>query len=155
MFNCEGAENTACLQTGEEVLVSLSFQSHTVSYPVFGQGMLIIGFLCVAFSVLSLSQLTFLKLGHVGAKYQSVIGAVPPTVVAEKADVDRVSEHDSIPERDIENSSGKMKDIEREKAGTVDNSHDSTDNRKQVIVENANEAESKSDVAEQQAGLIA
>ena len=73
VFNCDGASNSACLTTGAQVIESLSFDHHTVSYPVFGMGMLIIGFLIVAFYILSASQLSFLNLGHVGSAYSSSI----------------------------------------------------------------------------------
>lgn len=85
-FNCDGAGNTACLRTGAEVLKTLSFDDHTVSYPVFGLGMLMIGFLVVAFYVLSATQLTFMPLGHTGAGYVRVYGqpAVSTAVPSEK-----------------------------------------------------------------------
>lgn len=75
VFNCEGAGNTACLKTGEQVIESLTFENHTVSYPVFGMGMLIIGFVFVAFFILNSSQLKFIDLGHVGSAYASTTSA--------------------------------------------------------------------------------
>ena len=82
LFNCEGAGNTACITTGAQALESLSFEGHTVSYPVFGMGVLSIGFLIVAFLILNSSQLTFLSLGHVGSGYANALNA-PTTSMKE------------------------------------------------------------------------
>jgi hypothetical protein len=88
VFNCDKAGGSACLKTGAEVIASLSFESHTVSYPVFGLGMLLIGFLLVAFNILDKSKLTFLPLGHVGEGYVRALG-LPEYVANESVKVEK------------------------------------------------------------------
>jgi hypothetical protein len=74
-FSCEGGiKNSVCLQTGEQVLQTLAFDKHTTAYPVFGLAMVFLGFLFVAFFVLSTSQLTFLPLGYTGSTYIKTFG---------------------------------------------------------------------------------
>lgn len=110
-FNCEGAGNTACLKTGAEVIRYLSFDKHTVSYPVFGMGMLLIGFLCVAFYVLSATQLTFMPLGHSGAGYVRLYGQ-PSISTAVQSEKDNAPEEEKFDEMlavkkwDVENTGG-------------------------------------------------
>ena len=109
-FNCDGAGNTACLRTGAEVIQYLSFDKHTVSYPVFGLGMLMIGFLVVAFYVLSATQLTFMPLGHSGAGYVRIYGQ--PTVSSLVSDKESAPEEEKFDEMlagkkwDVENNGG-------------------------------------------------
>lgn len=93
------------MKTGAEVIESLSFDAHTVSYPVFGLGMLLIGFLLVAFIILDKSKLTFLPLGHVGKSYVRAFG-LPDTVPAESVKVEKeMLESDSVVEKwDVENN---------------------------------------------------
>jgi ABC-type multidrug transport system ATPase subunit len=60
-FTCDDAKGGSCLATGEMVIASLSFNSNAmnlaqINYACFGQGMLLIGFLGVAYILLSLSQ---------------------------------------------------------------------------------------------------
>ena len=141
MFNCEGAGNTACLTTGAQVIESLSFQNHTVAYPVFGQGMLIIGFLLVAFYTLSASQLTFLNLGHVGKKYASLGLGTDLAIAVVMERPPSSSDKDSIPDGDIEN------DISQ-KADLAEIDQNSGDQKLQA------EAESKSAVEQEEVGLI-
>lgn len=60
-FTCDDAAGGSCLATGEEVIASLTFNTNAlnmaqINYACFGQGMLLIGFLLVAYALLSLSQ---------------------------------------------------------------------------------------------------
>jgi ABC-type multidrug transport system ATPase subunit len=66
-FECP--DNASCLNTGEDVLRSLSFASHTVRYPVFGLGMVLLGFLFMGYLVLYMVRLQFISLGHEGALF--------------------------------------------------------------------------------------
>jgi hypothetical protein len=93
------------LKTGAEVIESLSFESHTVSYPVFGLGMLLIGFLLVAFIILDKSKLTFLPLGHVGKGYVRALG-LPEYVPNESVKVEKemIESNSAAESWDVENN---------------------------------------------------
>lgn len=93
------------MKTGAEVIESLSFDGHTVSYPVFGLGMLLIGFLLIAFFILDKSKLTFLPLGHVGKGYVRALG-LPDCVPNESVKVEKEMQGSNLaPEKwDVENS---------------------------------------------------
>jgi hypothetical protein len=69
-FVCDGPAETACLTTGEQVLASLSFDHHTILYPVSGLSMLFISYLLTAFIMLLLSVMRFMPLGYTGSKYR-------------------------------------------------------------------------------------
>ena len=71
-FNCHGAAKGACRMTGEEVLYGLSFDGHTTSYPVFGLGMVWLGFLAVAYTILHNSKAKYTPLGWKGGKYDGL-----------------------------------------------------------------------------------
>lgn len=70
IFVCDGPAETACLTTGEQVLASLSFDHHTILYPVSGLSMLFISYLVIAFIMLLLSVMRFMPLGYTGSKYR-------------------------------------------------------------------------------------
>lgn len=58
-----------CLLTGEEVLQTLSYNDHTIRYPLFGLGMLLAGFFSSLYVLLLLNKLTYTPLGHIGKFY--------------------------------------------------------------------------------------
>lgn len=87
------------MTTGAEVIESLSFDGHTVSYPVFGLGMLLIGFLIIAFFILDKSKLNFLPLGHTGTAYVRALG-LPELAITESVK--------ASPESEIEMQEGKF-----------------------------------------------
>ena len=70
-FTCDNVGSANCIATGQQALGTLGFDSHSVSYPIFGLSMLLIGFLCLGYFFLSRQKSTFLTLGHVGAKIKS------------------------------------------------------------------------------------
>lgn len=72
-FNCDGVDPQACITTGEQQLNRLDYGGHTVSYPVFGLGMLLLAYLLLAFSILHFSYLKFTPLGFTGRNYHKVI----------------------------------------------------------------------------------
>ena len=82
-FTCAPGNPPDCVITGESVLDGLSFGGHSVSYAVFGEGMVLIGFLFVAISLLYLSKGTFLNIGHMGSKFKhhvvTSVGVSDPT----------------------------------------------------------------------------
>lgn len=64
-FKCNDAVG-ACKTTGEQVLNILSFGGHTIYYPLFGLGMLLIAFSVMALFTLYNSKISFISLGHRG-----------------------------------------------------------------------------------------
>ena len=73
-FTCGNVSPANCIKTGQQALATLGFDSHTVSYPIFGLSMLLIGFLLLGYFFLSRQKSTFLTLGHVGKKFKSYHG---------------------------------------------------------------------------------
>lgn len=67
------------ITSGEQELQILSFSQHTTSYPVFGLGMVLLGFLALAYIFLESTQITYLSLGHHGKFYSSHIETVAVT----------------------------------------------------------------------------
>ena len=70
-FTCYDAAPGACKQTGEDVLLSLSFDEHKTNYPVFGMGMCLLGFLSLAYFMLYINKATYTMLGHKGKQFDS------------------------------------------------------------------------------------
>lgn len=83
-FVCDG-EYGACFQTGEEVLVGLSFANKTVSDALFGLGMVLLGFMVSAYWFLFRSKATFLALGHIGRKCKKIETTPTSALVADNA----------------------------------------------------------------------
>lgn len=80
-FSCDISPDQ-CTLTGEEVLRSLDFHNHTIEYAMFGLGMLLLCYLCGLYVLLLINEQRFLRLGHVGARYQA---KSTPEEVGEKA----------------------------------------------------------------------
>lgn len=72
-FNCYGGGGGGCKTTGEQVIASLGFDNHPISYAIFGNGMLFIGFLGFALFLLVLNKMTFVPLGYQGGKYTKAV----------------------------------------------------------------------------------
>jgi hypothetical protein len=68
-FDCPAGE--ACLGTGRQVLKTLSFGGHTVRYPVFGLGMVLLSFVALGYLILYLVQIKFVPLGYQGSTFTS------------------------------------------------------------------------------------
>lgn len=73
-FKCNAADSSQCLATGEDALVTLGFDGNTVKYPMFGLGMLLIGWAVVGFTILVINQRKYLQLGHKGKQYMKLEG---------------------------------------------------------------------------------
>ena len=71
-FNCAGAAPGACLVDGEQVLFRLSFDGHTTSYPLFGMGMVLLGFLGVAYFIIDNSRAKYTPVGWKGGEFDSL-----------------------------------------------------------------------------------
>lgn len=65
-FNCDGAPENACLQTGAEVLYKFSFDNNTVQDACFGLGMVLLGFTIGAIVSLYFSATSYIYMGYVG-----------------------------------------------------------------------------------------
>ena len=72
IFNCVGAAEGACRKTGEEVLISLSFDGHSTAYPVFGMGMVLLAFVAIAYTILHNSKAKYTPMGWKGAKFKAL-----------------------------------------------------------------------------------
>jgi hypothetical protein len=68
-FSCDAEDTQQCILTGEEVLSTMNFSGHSTSYACFGLGMVLIGFLCVAYVMLELSTLHFMSMGYTGRDF--------------------------------------------------------------------------------------
>ena len=131
MFNCDGTGNTACITTGAEALKSLTFDGHTVAYPVFGMGMLSIGFVIVAFFILSSTQLTFLNLGHVGSAYAGALNSSSTSVGVVSA-----KHMPSIVQKDEEITMAvKQWDIEKNSSDSKSSFEDGTSSNRNNLVD--------------------
>jgi ATP-binding cassette subfamily G (WHITE) protein 2 len=75
VFDCVGAAVGACRKTGEEVLISLSFDGHTTAYPVFGMGMVLLAFVAIAYTILHNSKAKYTPMGWKGAKFEALAAA--------------------------------------------------------------------------------
>jgi hypothetical protein len=71
-FSCAGAAPGACKTTGEQVLLLLSFDEHTTSYPLFGMGMVLLGFLGVAYFIIDNSRAKYTPVGWKGGKFDGL-----------------------------------------------------------------------------------
>jgi hypothetical protein len=69
-FSCSSSNTNNCLLTGEDVLQTLSYSGHTVRYPLFGLGMILIAFLAGLYIFLLLNQIRYTPLGHVGSTFK-------------------------------------------------------------------------------------
>lgn len=70
-FSCNDAATLAsCITTGEQELSNLSFSNHTLSYPVFGLGMVMLGFFFGALLLLEFNEMHYLSMGFQGSKYK-------------------------------------------------------------------------------------
>jgi hypothetical protein len=67
-FNCGGGATSQCITTGREVISQLSFDKQSLRQSVLGLGCCLLIFLFAAIIFLENNKLSFLKLGHVGAK---------------------------------------------------------------------------------------
>jgi hypothetical protein len=67
-FSCKQS-NSTCILTGEQELQILTFDGHTTSYPVFGLGMVLLGYLFVSYWFLLSAKMSYLALGHTGKGY--------------------------------------------------------------------------------------
>jgi len=65
-FTCDGYDDESCIKTGEQALVTLSFDGHSASWAVFGLAMLMLCYLVGTYFIIEFNQLKFLKLGHIG-----------------------------------------------------------------------------------------
>ena len=70
-FDCPDflQDTGACILNGEQELVLLGFDKHTVSYPMFGMSMVLLGFLAAGFFFLVNSKLKFMPMGNKGQLY--------------------------------------------------------------------------------------
>lgn len=68
-FECDSLDPNECMTTGEEVLEGLDFADHTLSYAMFGLGMLGLCYLAGLYIILVLNQPKFLRLGHIGRHF--------------------------------------------------------------------------------------
>jgi ABC-type multidrug transport system ATPase subunit/ABC-type multidrug transport system permease subunit len=78
-FNCSGGSTSQCLQSGTEVINSLSFNNEDLRQSVLGLGCCLVIFLLAAIMFLELNRLTFLPLGHSGFKFRGVTQQQTPT----------------------------------------------------------------------------
>ena len=84
-FTCQGIhDDKGCMKTGEAVLTYLSFDGHTTAYPVFGMGMLMLGFLAFTFVMLERNQMNYLSMGHTGSKYAAFVKSVDTNTAEHK-----------------------------------------------------------------------
>lgn len=83
-FTCDSANTAQCINTGEQVLQTLDFANHSTAYPCFGLGMVLLGLLAIAFSLLELSTITYTPLGYVGSAFAKSAG--PAANYEESAD---------------------------------------------------------------------
>lgn len=87
-FDCGDAPAGACKATGEQVLVLLSFDKHTTNYPLFGMGMVLLGFLSTAYFIIYFNKAKYTRLGHKGKQYEKLSTASQARVIkAEGEDV--------------------------------------------------------------------
>jgi ABC-type multidrug transport system ATPase subunit len=77
-FSCN-TNPSQCLTTGEEVLQTLSYSGHTVNYPIFGLGMLLLCYLAGLYVLLLLNKLRYMPLGFVGSAFKKRATDVPIT----------------------------------------------------------------------------
>ncbi len=68
-FDCKASIPDQCILTGEAALDYLGFGGKTVQYPLFGLGMLLIGWATAGYLILLWKRLHFLSLGSTGIKY--------------------------------------------------------------------------------------
>lgn len=92
---------TQCLTTGEQVLVTLSYDGHTVRYPLFGLGMLLVGFLASLYFFLLITKLTYTPMGHVGSFFRSKADPNVQTQANSKSPYQPVTQGDDGKEDDI------------------------------------------------------
>lgn len=69
-FTCNQS-NSTCILTGEQELEILTFDGHSTAYPVFGLGMLLLGYLFLSYWFLLNAKMSYLTLGHTGKGYLS------------------------------------------------------------------------------------
>jgi hypothetical protein len=77
-FVCDTGTITSCITTGEQVLQSLAFDGHTVDYAMFGESMVMLGFLVLGYIFLVRSEPSYLPLDFKGRKFKKFIAAAEP-----------------------------------------------------------------------------
>jgi hypothetical protein len=95
-FQCSGYAS-GCFSTGEQVLQYLGFDGHTTNYPVFGLGMLLIAFLIITYILVDRGQMSYLSLGHTGAKYASFKKNPPKKVASTSLELSQKDTADVLP----------------------------------------------------------
>jgi len=95
-FQCSGYAS-GCFSTGEQVLQYLGFDGHTTNYPVFGLGMLLIAFLIITYILVDRGQMSYLSLGHTGAKYASFKKNSPKKVASTSLELSQKDTADVLP----------------------------------------------------------
>lgn len=73
-FKCNAADASQCLLTGEDALEVLGFNDNTLKFPLFGLGMIVIGWAVAGFVILVINQRKYLQLGHKGKQYIKLEG---------------------------------------------------------------------------------
>ena len=76
-FACDSANPSSCILTGEQALQTLSFDSHTVSYPIFGLSMCMLGFIALGYINLYRSKPEYLPLNTTGSTFATYLASHP------------------------------------------------------------------------------
>lgn len=120
-FDCVGlADPRGCILTGDQYLQTLSFDGHTTAYPVFGLGMLLLGYLTLTYLAIDRNRMSFLRLGHTGAKYSAHFASrnIAATTTAAgytpaAASEEHTSSLDVVSAGEVELNSQQSKGVER------------------------------------------
>ena len=94
-FNCDATDPSRCILTGEEALEYMDFNGHTIEFPLFGLLMLLVGWVVVGYFILLMNQKRYLRIGHVGAKYERLRGEMVSTTSG-GADANQIHEADVV-----------------------------------------------------------